>query len=85
MPNLDPNPIAIVSIRLCGIAVEGDPAYLVYNHIKDFYVDHPAVFVDLQFNFETADGLEKYAGEVDRAVQRLTPCVSSFFLCATTF
>jgi hypothetical protein len=71
-----------VSIRLCDIPAEGDPAYLVYNHIKDFYVDYPAIFIDLQFNFETADGLEQYAGEVNRAVQRLASCVTFFFLCA---
>jgi hypothetical protein len=79
--NLDPNPIAIVSIQLCDIAAEGDPAYLIYNHIKDFYMNYPTIFIDLQFNFKMADGLEQYAGEVNRAVERLTLCVFFFFVC----
>ena len=59
----------MISIRLSDIPAEGDPAYVVFNQIKQYYPgNHPAFFVDLVFNFQSASGLDKYANSVKEAV-----------------
>jgi hypothetical protein len=72
LPNMDPNPLVVLSIRLSDIPAEGDPSYQVFNYIKEYYPgDYPALFVNLTFNFESAAGLEQYAIEVKKAVKDL--------------
>jgi hypothetical protein len=78
LPNLDPRPLAVVSIRLAGISAEGDPAYIIFNQIKEYYEgsDRPAAFVDLSFDYYTKAGFNKYAAQVNKAVKVLQRSVS---------
>jgi hypothetical protein len=72
LPNMDPNPLVVLSIRLSDISAEGDPSYQVFNYIKEYYPgDCPALFVNLTFNFDSAAGLEEYRIEVNKAVKKL--------------
>jgi len=75
----------VVSIRLAGISAEGDPAYIVFNQIKPYYEgsDHPAVFIDLPFDYSTKTGFGKYTALVNKAVKVLERSVSSQLLVNT--
>ena len=71
LPNLDPRPLAIISIHLSDISAE----YLIFNQIKPYYINPAALFIDLKVNFESSVGLECYVHEVEKAVQVLDQSV----------
>jgi hypothetical protein len=57
--------------------VEGDPAYMVFNQVKEYYPRNPpALFINLTFNFQSVAGMNHYMVQVEEAMGALSWWVS---------
>jgi hypothetical protein len=62
--------MAIISLRLHGIPLLGDPAALVHNHIASYYAGKPILFEELTYDLN--QGIHEY----DRAIAKLASRVN---------
>ena len=51
--------------------MQGDPAYLVFNQITQYYRDPRALFLDLPFDFKNQAGLNAYSQKVQASIVSL--------------
>jgi hypothetical protein len=53
-PVIDTAPMAIISLRLNGIPLLGDPAALVHHHLAPYYIVAPLLFEELEYDLNVA-------------------------------
>jgi hypothetical protein len=51
-PVIDTAPMAIISLRLDGIPLLGDPAALVHHHLAPYYAEAPLLFEELEYDLK---------------------------------
>ncbi|KAJ7490889.1 hypothetical protein FB451DRAFT_1389644 [Mycena latifolia] len=68
-PVCDTRPIAIISVRLNGERLMGDPAMLVGNHLATYYKDRPFLFDTI--TYDLVAGLDAYDCAIRALTQRI--------------
>jgi hypothetical protein len=68
-PVIDTAPMAIISLRLDGIPLLGDPAALVHHHLAPYYADAPLLFEELEYDLNV--GFKDYDRGIAAIVRRV--------------
>lgn len=68
-PALKPGRLAIVSIRLEGMPLLGDPVTTVLSHLAPYYVHDPFLFETHSYNLDTR--IEEHDAAVETLAERL--------------
>ncbi|KAJ7506442.1 hypothetical protein B0H11DRAFT_2219809 [Mycena galericulata] len=81
----DSSPMTIVSIRLTGEHLAGDPAALAYHHVAPYYRDFPLQFESIVYDLGSTETTDIYDAEVAKLAQRVkTYGPDKFILFITT-
>ncbi|KAJ6461655.1 hypothetical protein DFH09DRAFT_1114222 [Mycena vulgaris] len=68
-PICDTSPLAVISLRLDGMQLLGDPAALIVNHLAPYYAEQPFFFESINYNLDT--GLTAYTRNIAALTKRL--------------
>ncbi|KAJ6556745.1 hypothetical protein DFH09DRAFT_1317690 [Mycena vulgaris] len=68
-PICDTSPLTVISLRLDGMQLLGDPAALIVNHLAPYYAEQPFFFESINYNLDT--GLTAYTRNISALTKRL--------------